>query len=110
MSGRDNSSSSTGNSGPGYSSSCDTLRFDLQLSSPQAPVVATLSVGDVLLIAVVQMQGLVIVQALSNGQPAGGLTGPEATMLRNCIDKGHNYTATVLQITSGQVRVRVEHA
>jgi sRNA-binding carbon storage regulator CsrA len=72
--------------------------------------VATLNVGDVLTIAVVQMNGHVIVQVLSNGQPAGGLTGPEATRLRNCIDQGHNYTATVLQITGGQVRVRVEHA
>lgn len=100
----------SGGGGPGYSSPCDTLRFDLQLSSPQPLVVATLNVGDVLTIAVVQMNGHVIVQVLSNGQPAGGLTGPEATRLRNCIDQGHNYTATVLQITGGQVRVRVEHA
>ena len=96
--------------GPGYSSPCDTLRFDSQLSSPQAPVVATLRPGDVLLVAVVQMKGHVVVQVLSHGQPAGGLTGPEATQLRNCIDGGHNYTATVLQVNGGQVRVRVEHA
>lgn len=102
--------SGSGGGGPGYSSPCDTLRFDSQLSSPQAPVVATLNVGDVLFIAVVQMRGQVVVQVLSNGQPAGGLTGPEATQLRNCIDQGHNYTATVIQIIGGQVRVRVEHA
>ncbi len=100
----------SGGGGPGYSSPCDTLRFDLQLSSPQPPVVATLNVGDVLAIVVAQMNGHVVVQVLSNGQPAGGLTGPEATRLRNCIDQGHNYTATVLQIIGGQVRVRVEHA
>ena len=100
----------SGGGGPDYSSPCDTLRFDLQLSSPQPLVVAALSVGDVLAIAVVQMNGHVIVQVLSNGQPAGGLTGPEATRLRNCIDQGHNYTARVLQILGGQVRVRVEHA
>lgn len=96
--------------GPGYSSPCDSLRFDSQLSSPQAPVVATLSPGDVLLIAVTQMNGQVVVQVLSRGQPAGGLTGPEATQLRNCIEQGHNFNATVLQINGGQVRVRVEHA
>ena len=100
----------SGGGGPDYSSPCDTLRFDSQLSSPQSPVVATLNVGDVLLIVVAQMNGHVVVQVLSNGQPAGGLTGPEATRLRNCIDQGHNYTATVLQIVGGQVRVRVEHA
>lgn len=95
--------------GPGYSSPCDTLRFDSQLSSPQAPVVATLSPGDVLLIAVAQMNGQVVVQVLRRGQPAGGLTGPEATQLRNCIEQGHNFNATVLQVNGGQVRVRVEH-
>lgn len=95
--------------GPSYTSSCDTLRFDSQLSSPQAPVVASLTPGDVLLIEVVQMNGQVVVQVLHNGQPAGGLAGPEATQLRNCIDQGHNFTATVLQVNGGQVRVRVEH-
>ncbi len=95
--------------GQSYNSPCDTLRFDSQLSSPQAPVVATLNVGDVLPIAVVQMKGQVVVQVLSSGQPAGGLTGPEATQLRNCIQQGHNFNATVLQVNGGQVRVRVEH-
>lgn len=99
-----------GGGGPGYSSPCNTLRFDSQLSSPQAAVVRTLNVNDVLLIVVVPMNGQVVVQVLSHGQPAGGLTGPEATQLRNCIDQGHNFTATVLQIVGGQVRVRVEHA
>lgn len=100
----------SGGGGPGYSSPCDTLRFDSQLSSPQAAVVGTLNINDVLLIVVVPMNGQVVVQVLSHGQPAGGLTGPEATQLRNCIDQGHNFTATVLQIVSGQVRVRIEHA
>lgn len=95
--------------GPSYDSPCDTLRFDSQLSSPQAPVVATLSLGDVLPITVVQMKGQVVVQVLHNGQPAGGLTGPEATQLRNCIQQGHDFNATVLQVNGGQVRVRVEH-
>lgn len=100
----------SGGGGPGYSSPCDTFRFDSQLSSPQAAVVRTLNVNDVLLIVVVPMNGQVVIQVLSHGHPAGGLTGPEATQLRNCIEQGHNFTATVLQIVSGQVRVRVEHA
>jgi len=108
MSGRDSSSSSS--AGPGYSSPCDALRFDSQLSSPQAPVVTTLKPGDVLDIAVVSMRGQVVVQVLSHGQPAGGLTGPEASQLRNCIDQGHDFKATVLSVNGGQVKVHVEHA
>ena len=96
--------------GRGDDSPCDTLKFDSQLSSPQAPVVASLRPGDVLPIAVVQMNGQVVVQVLSNAQPAGGLAGPEATQLRNCIEQGHDFNATVLQVNGGQVRVRVEHA
>ncbi len=93
--------------GPGFDAPCDTLRFDSQLSSPQ-PIVATLSPGDVLAIAVAKMNGQVVVQVLSNGQPAGGLAGPEATRLRSCIEQGNNFSATVLQVNGGQVRVRVE--
>lgn len=108
MSGSGGGGSSGG--GPGYSSPCDTLRFESQISSPQAPVVATLNPGDVLLIAVVSMRGQVVVQVLNQGQPAGGLTGPEATQLRNCIEQGHDFKAIVLSVNGGQIRVRVEHA
>jgi len=95
--------------GPSDNSPCDTLKFESQLSSPQAAVVSALIPGEVLHIAVAQMNGQVVVQVLHHGQPAGGLTGPEATRLRNCIDQGHTFTATVLQVNGGQVRVRVEH-
>jgi hypothetical protein len=83
------------------------LRFDAQLTSPQAAVVATLSVGDVLDIALGNIKGQTVVQVLKTGSIAGGLTGPDAARLRSCIDDGHSYGATVLTINGGQVRVRV---
>lgn len=88
---------------------CDELKFEAQLTSPQPAVVATLKVRDVLVIAVAIMKGQVVVQALKNRELAGGLAGPDATRLRNCMDKGHQYTATVRAINGGQVRVLVEH-
>jgi len=89
---------------------CDRLRFDAQITSPQAPVVATISVGDVLDVVVATMHGVLVVQVLKNGQVAGGLAGPDASRLRNCIDKGFVYRAVVLAVLGGQVRVRVEPA
>lgn len=88
---------------------CDKLQFEAQLTSPQPAVVETLKVRDVLVIAVAIMKGQVVVQALKNGELAGGLAGPDATRLRNCMDQGHQYTATVRAINGGQVRVLVEH-
>jgi hypothetical protein len=94
----------------GGPSPCETLRFDAQLVSTQAGVVATLTPGDVLDIALAVLKGQTIVQVLKSGQVAGGLTGPDANRLRGCIEDGHDFHATVLTVNGGQVRVRVEHA
>lgn len=108
MSGRD-SSSSGGGVGVTNDTPCSRLRFEAQLTSPQPAVVSLLTVNDVLEIVVVNMAGQLVAQALKNGQIAGGLAGPDAMRLRNCIDQGHSYTATVRTINGGQVRVLVEH-
>lgn len=97
-----------GGGGYDYDSPCDLLRFEAQLTSPQPAVVAVLKAGDVLEITVVTMKGQVVVQAVKNGQVAGGLAGPDATRLRNCTEQGHQYKATVRAINGGQVRVLVE--
>lgn len=99
-----------GGGDPDPETPCDRLRFSAQLTSPQPQVVATLSVGEVLDIATASMRGQVVVQVLKHGQVAGGLTGPEASSLRRCMDEGHDYNATVQSVNGGQVRVRVEHA
>ena len=98
-----------GGGGQDDESPCDKLQFEAQLTSPKPAVVATLAVGDVLDISVVNMKGQVVVQVLKNGQVAGGLAGPDATRRRNCIEQDHEYEATVRAISGGQVRVRVEH-
>lgn len=106
-------SGSSGGGGGGsfdYEPPCEKLQFQAQLASPQPDVVRTLVVEEVLEIAVVNMQGQVVVQVLKSGQPAGGLAGPDATRLRNCIEEGHEYKATVRSINGGQVRVLVEHS
>ena len=88
---------------------CDLLGFDAQLTSPQPGAVAQLQVNTVLEIDVATMRGQVVVQVLHRGTLVGGLAGPDATKLRNCIAEGHRYSATVLGVNGGQVRVRVSH-
>lgn len=89
--------------------SCATLQFDTQLASPKAPVVAQLSVNDILDITFAPT-GHQIVIALWNGLEAGGIVDPYLNQLRNCMAQGEQYQARVLQINGGQVRLRVFHA
>jgi hypothetical protein len=69
------------------------MQFDTVLASPKPAGVAIIAVGDVLTIAAVVS--------------VGGLAGPDASRLRQCIENGFVYEATVLGINGGQVRVRV---
>lgn len=89
---------------------CERVRFEAQITSPQGPVVATIAVGDVLDVVTATMQNVLVVQVLKNGQVAGGLAGPDASRLRNCMEQGNSYRATVVSVLGGQVRVRVELA
>lgn len=104
------SGSGRGGGGDPIPGNCDDLSFETQLTSPQTAVVATIVVGDVLTVLLANVQGQRVVQVLKGSQVAGGLTGPDALAMRNCMDQGHDYLAEVLNINGGQVRVRVEHA
>jgi hypothetical protein len=94
---------------PDFQPSCDNLKFTILVSSPQPAAVSVLKVDDVLEIDVAQRGEQVVVRVLHKGTLVGGLAGPDATRLRNCIEAGHEYQAKVLSITGGQVRVEVTH-
>lgn len=87
---------------------CSSLQFDTQLASPKAPVVAQLSVNNILDIAFAPT-GHQVVIALWNGAEAGGIVDPHLNQLRNCMTQGEQYQARVLQVSGGQVRIRVYH-
>lgn len=89
-------------------SSCETLQFDTQLASPKALVVAQLGVNDIFDI-VFAPTGNQVVIALWNGAEAGGIVDPNLSQLRNCMSQGEQYQARVLQVSGGQVRLRVYH-
>lgn len=105
------SGSGGGGGGGGFDSpgtTCGDLEFDTQLSSPKPAVVVQLNVNDLLEVVTQVVAGATVVVALYKGQVAGGLASPLVQRLRECIEAGTPFTARVLSVNSGQVRVHVE--
>ena len=89
---------------------CDRLVINTQLSSPKPEVVVHLQKGVELAVSLEAYPGTTVVVARFNGAIAGGLASPETARLRRCIEQGTSYSATVIDITGGQVRIRVHPA
>jgi hypothetical protein len=89
------------------SGSCETLVIDTQLSSPRAAVIATIVVGDLLDVELVNDGGNVVVVVKHHGQIAGGLSAPLLVRLRECMERGVVYRAQVTARRDALVRVRV---
>ncbi len=89
---------------------CERVKFEVQLTSPQPTVVATISVGEVLDVVLTPRQAVLVIEAQKNGVAVGGIAGLDAARLRACLTDGHPFKATVLAVNGGQVRVKVEHA
>lgn len=109
-------SGSSGGGGGGVSSddeviSCNILRFETQIASPNAAVVSTLKIGDELQVIIATSSYAQEIQVVtSSGQLVGGLLSAKVQRMRECMLESHPYKATVLSAFSGQVRVVVEHA
>lgn len=81
------------------------------LNSPQPPVIATLSVGDVLGVNLNRAGPNPVLEVLaSGGRRAGALTHRNHVRIIGCIDAGRVYQAVVHSIKGGSVEVRVEPA
>lgn len=106
------SGSGGGGGGGGWDDvvSCDRLFINTQLSSPRPGVISQLAIGLELDVGIELLNGMQVVVATWRGEVAGGLTSPESARLRQCIEQGTSYSASVVDITGGQVRVRVHPA
>ena len=87
---------------------CGRLTFEAALASPQPTAVAGLNVGEILAVQLQQPPGSgpFIAAVDDSGQIVGSLIDRVAELLR-CIQSGYTYTAEVLRISGGSVRVRV---
>lgn len=85
---------------------CSKLTFEATVNSPQASVLAQITVGDVLeVVSTESGQGAAV---LHQGSVVGALTGTRVAQLINCMNSGFTYTATVKTLNGGQCIVRID--
>lgn len=95
--------------GGGYEEpvACERLIVETPIASPKENVVRNLQVGDVLQVTLENQAGTTVIVLLFNGDKAGGIASSFTTKLRECIQQGTHYEATVTAKSDGQVQVRI---
>ncbi|MDR9863923.1 hypothetical protein [Pseudomonas baetica] len=86
---------------------CDQLSFTTQIASPKDDVVEQLRENFILDIMPGDHHGQSVVLALWNGQEVGGIADRRLQRLRQCMTDGSMYSARVVSIISGQIRVHI---
>ena len=84
---------------------CELLVIDTQLSSPKAAVIANITVGDILEVSLQPSGSSTLVVVLHKGQLAGGLASPDMPRLRECMEGGTQYAATVMVVNGDRKSV-----
>ncbi len=78
------------------------------LRSPVPSVVAALSIGTVLEVAVINVSGVDVLEARHNPLgSAGAIDCPDEQAIIECMARGHKYQATVHRLHGGVVAVQV---
>ena|ERR1700691_6228588 len=90
--------------------SCEDLVIHTQIASPKGAVVSKLKVGDTLDVEVQTHAGTAVVVLLFKGKVAGGLASPQVSQLRECIEGGTTYKATVTATNGAVIKVTIEAA
>ena len=89
------------------SDDCATLSQQTTLNSPNRTVLGQLKKGDLLDVRVNKAGKGVVVEAVHNGQVAGSITSSIIQHLAECIEKGYEYVAEVVDVQGGACRVHV---
>jgi hypothetical protein len=90
--------------------SCEDLMVDTHIASPKADVVSKLKKGDVLQVALETKGATAVVVLLLGKRVAGGIASPALNQLRECIQGGHQYKATVTGIKGAEILIRIDAA
>lgn len=86
--------------------SCLLLTFPTPLNSVSPIELPSISVGDVLDVAL--KNGIVVVLS-NNGNPLGSITATQLPTLINCMNDGHQYEACVQSVNGGSCLVVIRH-
>ncbi len=84
---------------------CLNIQFDVYLKKLQSQIF-TLSIGDILQLDLDQEMQLVNV--LFEGKLCGIVDAPKVLQLRNCMKKGHQYKATIIELDSANAKCKVK--
>jgi hypothetical protein len=103
------SSGGFGSGGNGGHIDCSKFSFETHINSPDPTEVAKLSVGDILEIVLAIRGTVEVVQVLNGSNVVGGIVD-RAPSLKQCLDKGFKFTATVRSISGAAVKIYVESA
>lgn len=87
--------------------SCATLSQQTTLNSPNRMVLSQVTKGSVLEVTVNKTGKAVTVEALFNGQVAGTITSSIIQSLAECMEKGYQYVAEVIEVQGGACRVHI---
>lgn len=97
-----------GGSGDDASIACERLIIETAISSPKEPVIRRLEAGYILQVGLEQVGTTSVVVLTYESEVAGGITHAQTNRLRECIEAGTKYIATVISKSDGQVRVRIK--
>lgn len=87
---------------------CADFCFETHIHSPNPNTISSLNVGDILYVVLATINGVDVVQVQNaNGVGVGGLVdrGPR---IRQCLELGFRFTATVRGISGAAVRIFVQ--
>jgi hypothetical protein len=93
----------------GGESNCERLHDETTLNSPNAEVVRTLHVGEILRLVARGSRGPLVAET-AGGREAGSITSAVLARILKCITEGHEFVAEVKLVRGGQVNVEVRHA
>ena len=96
----------SGGSG-GQSIDCSNFSFETHIHSPVQEEVDILSVGDILSVKLAVIGAVEVVQILNNDSVVGGIVdrGPS---LKQCLEDGFEFQATVRSISGAAVKIFVQ--
>ena len=94
-------------SGAGQGVDCSNLSFETHINSPVQGELDKLSIGDVLVVELAVRGSVEVVQVLNGSDAVGGIVD-RAPSLKQCLESGFEFKATVRDISGAAVRIYVE--
>ena len=89
---------------------CESIVDETILNSPDPTVLNKLTVGDLLMVDIIETEGRrSLVARTDAGEIAGAITSDSLRDLIRCINEGNSYQAKVIELDGGLCRVEVRH-